>query len=197
MPIRVQRDGSSPWWAHQPWGRRKPRPHSPLDRLRVRPARLEIRALFLRDFCGALLRPPIRSKARVLDVRRTRPCDGRVRARIEATARPPEPAPPSCAARPRACGPGDPRAFARGHPNRARGERQRLCSCRRNPRAHRGSRARHPRGQCALPDRDDGRSLPRVLLGGCRRGRPEGRCRGHERDQYSGRFRRSERLSAG
>jgi beta-glucosidase len=45
------------------------------------------------------------------------------------------------------------------------------------PRAHRGSRARHPRAQCALPDRDDGRSLPRVLLDGCRRGRPEGRCR--------------------
>ena len=62
------RDGSLPWWAHQPWGRRKPRPHSPLDRLRVRPARLEIRALFLRDFCGALLPPPIRLKARVLDV---------------------------------------------------------------------------------------------------------------------------------
>jgi hypothetical protein len=67
--------------------------------------------------------------------------------------------------KPRACGPGDPRAFARGHPNRARGERQRLCSRRRNPRAHRGSRAHDPRRQWALPDRDDGRSLPRVLLG--------------------------------
>jgi beta-glucosidase len=51
---------------------------------------------------------------RVLDVRRTRPCDGRVRARIEAAARRPEPAPPSRAARPRACGPSDPRAFAPG-----------------------------------------------------------------------------------
>ena len=44
------RDGSLPWWAHQPWGRRKPQSHSPLDRLRVRPARPEIRALFLRGF---------------------------------------------------------------------------------------------------------------------------------------------------
>jgi beta-glucosidase len=70
---------------------------------------------------------------RVLDVRRTRPCDGPVRARVEAAARRPEPAPPSRAARPRACGPSDPRAFARGHSNRARGERQRLCSCRRDP----------------------------------------------------------------
>ena len=60
------RDGSLPWWAHQPWGRRKPRSHSPLDRLTVRPARPEICALFLRDFSGALLRPPIRSKARSL-----------------------------------------------------------------------------------------------------------------------------------
>ena len=72
-----------------------------------------------------------------------------------------------------ACGPGDPRAFARGHANRARGECHCLRSCRRNPRACRGSRARHPRAQCALPDRDDGRPLPRVLLGGCRRGRPK------------------------
>ena len=29
------RDGSLPWSAHQPWGRRKPRSRSPLDRLRV------------------------------------------------------------------------------------------------------------------------------------------------------------------
>ena len=86
---------------------------------------------------------------------------------------------------------------ARGHANWAGGQRHCLRSCRRNPRARRGSRARHPRAQCALPDRDDGRPLPRVLLGGCRRRRPEGRGRGHERDQYPGRFRRPQRLSAG
>jgi beta-glucosidase len=42
-----------------------------------------------------------------------------------------------------------------------------------------------------------GRPLPRVLLGGCRRGCAEGRGRGHERDQYPGRFRRPQHLSAG
>ena len=67
MPIRFTRRELAMVGAST-LGRRKPRPHSPLDRLRVRPARLEIRALFLRDFCGALLRPPIRLKARVLDV---------------------------------------------------------------------------------------------------------------------------------
>jgi beta-glucosidase len=39
---------------------------------------------------------------------------------------PAKPGPTSCAACPWACGPGDPRARARGHANRAGGERQRL-----------------------------------------------------------------------
>src|SRR5262249_55970247 len=63
---------------------------------------------------------------RVCDVRGTGPCNWRLRARVKAATRPAEPGAPSCAARPRACGPGDPRALARGHANRAGGERQRL-----------------------------------------------------------------------
>jgi beta-glucosidase len=44
---------------------------------------------------------------------RAGPCDWRIRAGIEAAAEPAEPSPASCAARPRACGAGNPRAGTR------------------------------------------------------------------------------------
>src|SRR6266478_4540161 len=87
--------------------------------------------------------------------------------------------------------------LAHGYANRAGGEHQCLRARHRDARAYRSGRARHPRAQCALPDCDHGRPLPRVLPGGCRRGRSQGRRRGHERDRYPGRFRRHQRLSAG
>ena len=72
---------------------------------------------------------------------------GVVCARIEAAARPAEPGPASCVARPRACGTGDPCALARGHASRAGGERQRLRASHRDARAYRGGRGHHARAQ--------------------------------------------------
>jgi hypothetical protein len=87
---------------------------------------------------------------RVRDVRRTGPCDWRIRARVEAAARTAERGPASRAACPRACSPGDPRALARGHANRAGGERQRLRARHRDARAYRGSRAQASRPSAPL-----------------------------------------------
>ena len=63
MPTRFTRRELAMVGASTLRGRRKPRSRSPLGRLRMRPTRPKIRALFLQDFSGARPRPPTRSRA--------------------------------------------------------------------------------------------------------------------------------------